>query len=254
VGNRLEADATARVESWTLSVERCVVRPCIALLIGWSVFFVQTVHAGPTKTILVLGDSLSQGFGLAQNEAYPMLLAKKLSAAGLKFQITNASAAGGTTEGGLERLPPHLKRKIDIFVLELGINDAFRGVPVVQIQKNLQQIIEKVKAKNPGVRVVIAGMQLPNYSADDYVFAFGKMFTDLAAKNDAVLVPYLLDHVAGDPSLNLPDGIHPNAEGQRILAENVWHVLEPVAHEVSKVSSRAAQTARDPTQFRGSRE
>jgi acyl-CoA thioesterase-1 len=250
MGNRLEAGATARVESWTLSVEHCVVRPCIALLIGWSVFFVQTVHAGPTKTILVLGDSLSQGFGLAQNEAYPMLLAKKLRAAGLKFQITNASAAGGTTEGGLERLPPHLKRKIDIFVLELGINDAFRGVPVVQIQKNLQQIIEKVKVKNPGVRVVIAGMQLPNYSADDYVFAFGKMFTDLAAKNDAVLVPYLLDHVAGDPSLNLPDGIHPNAEGQRILAENVWHVLEPVAREVAKVSSRAAQTARDPTQFR----
>jgi acyl-CoA thioesterase I len=233
MGNRLEADATAGVESWTLSVERCAVRACIALLIAWSVFFVQTVHAGPTKTILVLGDSLSQGFGLAPNEAYPMLLAKKLRAAGLNFQVSNASAAGGTTEGGLERLPAHLKRKIDIFILELGINDAFRGVPVDQIENNLQQIIEKVKTRNPQVRVVIAGMQLPNYTTDDYVSAFGKMFAGLAAKNGAVLVPYLLQSVAGDPSLNLSDGIHPNAAGQKILAETVWHVLEPVAREVA---------------------
>jgi acyl-CoA thioesterase I len=250
MGNRLEADATAGVESWTLSVERCVVRACIAFLIAWSVFSVQAVHAGPTKTILVLGDSLSQGFGLAPGEAYPMLLAKKLRAAGLNFQVTNASAAGGTTEGGLERLPAHLKRKIDIFILELGINDAFRGVPVDQIQNNLQQIIDKAKARNPSVRVVIAGMQLPNHATDDYVSAFGKLFADLAAKNGAALVPYLLQSVAGDPSLNLSDGIHPNAAGQKVLAETVWHVLEPVAREVSKVSSRAAQTARDPTQFR----
>jgi len=161
LGNRLQADATAAVESWRLSVERCVVKDCIALLIAWSVFSVQTVQAGPTKTILVLGDSLSQGFGLASNEAYPMLLAKKLRAAGLNFQVTNASAAGGTTKGCLERLPAHLKRKIDIFILELGINDAFRGMPVDQIQNNLQQIIDKVKTRNPQVRVVIAGCNYP---------------------------------------------------------------------------------------------
>ena len=184
------------------------------------------------KTILVLGNSLSAGFGLKSSEAYPALLAKKLRAGGLKFQVTNASQTGGTTEGGLERLPAHLKRKIDIFILELGINDAFRGVPVDQIQNNLQQMIDKVKARNPDVRVLIAGMQLPNYAADDYVFAFGKMFAELAAKNGGSLVPYLLDGVAGDPSLNLPDGIHPNVAGQKILAENVWRVLEPVAREV----------------------
>jgi acyl-CoA thioesterase I len=228
-----KADATAGFESWTLSVERCFVRTCIALLIALSVFFVQTVHAGPTKTILVLGDSLSQGFGLASNEAYPMLLAKKLRAAGLNFQVTNASAAGGTTEGGLERLPAHLKRKIDIFILELGINDAFRGVPVDQIQNNLQQIIDKVKTRNPHVRVVIAGMQLPDYATDDYISAFGTMFADLAARNGAALVPYLLQGVAGAPSLNLSDGIHPNAAGQKILGETVWHMLEPVAREVA---------------------
>jgi acyl-CoA thioesterase-1 len=178
-----------------------------------------------------------------------MLLAKKLRAAGLNFRVINASAAGGTTEGGLERLPAHLKRKIDIFILELGINDAFRGMPVDQIQNNLQQIIDKVKTRNPRMRVVIAGMQLPNYTTDDYVSAFGKMFADLAVKDGAALVPYLLQSVAGDPSLNLSDGIHPNAAGQKILAETVWHVLEPVAREVS--NSVIPSEARDLTHDRG---
>ena len=196
--------------------------------------YTQALHAGPTKSILVFGDSLSDGFMLKRSEAYPALLAKKLHAAGLNFQVTNASAARGTTEGGLERLPPHLKHSIDIFILELGINDAFRGVSVDQIQSNLQQIIDKVKARNPNLRVVIAAMQLPNYASDDYVSAFGKMFGDLASTNNAALVPYLLQGVAGDPSLNLHDGIHPNAAGQKILAENVWRVLEPVAREVAQ--------------------
>jgi acyl-CoA thioesterase-1 len=214
------------------------VRTGIALVCAsWLILPLHTAHASPTKTILVLGDSLSQGFGLAPSEAYPMLLAKKLRAAGFKFEVTNASAAGGTTEGGLQRLPAHLKRKIDIFILELGINDAFRGVPVDQIQNNLQQIIDKAKARNPSVRVVIAGMQLPNHATDDYVSAFGKMFPDLAAKNDAALVPYLLQGVAGDPSLNISDGIHPNAAGQKILAETVWEVLQPIAREVAVIPS-----------------
>ena len=194
-----------------------------------SLLCAQVANAAQMKRILVLGDSISEGFQLKPSEAYPMLLAKKLRDAGLNFEVINASATGGTTAGGLERLPTHLKRKIDIFILELGINDAFRGIPVDQIQKNLQQIIDKVKARNPEVRIVIAGMQLPNYAADDYVSAFGKMFTDLAAKNGAALVPYLLDGVAGDPALTLLDGIHPNAAGQKILAENVWQTLEPIA-------------------------
>ena len=209
-------------------------RTCIALFrFTWLILSVATIHASSTKTILVLGHSLSQGFGLAPTEAYPTLLSKKLRAAGLNFQVTNASAAGGTTEGGLQRLPGHLKRRIDIFILELGINDAFRGVPVDQIQNNLQQIIDKAKARNPGVRLVIAGMQLPNHTSDDYVSAFGRMFSELAAKNKAALVPYLLQGVAGDPSLNVSDGIHPNAAGQKILAETVWQVLEPIVREVA---------------------
>jgi len=211
--------------------------PIALLCVAWLSLSVETAPAGRVQTILVLGDSLSQGFGVAPTDAYPMLLARKLRAAGLNFQVTNASAAGGTTEGGLERLPAHLKRRIDIFVLELGINDAFRGVPVEQIQHNLQQIIDKVKARNPNVRLVIAGMQLPNYTADDYIFAFGKMFADLAAKNGAALVPYLLQGVAGDPSLNLSDGIHPNVAGQKILAKTVWHVLQPIARESAVIPS-----------------
>jgi acyl-CoA thioesterase-1 len=199
-----------------------------------SIMLAQVATAAEPKAILVFGDSLSGGFMLKSSEAYPALLAKKLRAAGLNFLVTNASAAGGTTEGGLERLPPHLKHRIDILILELGINDAFRGLPIEQVQNNLQQIIDKVKARNPNARVVIAGMQLPGYGADDYVSAFGQMFADLAAKNRAALVPYLLKGVAGNPSLNLSDGIHPNAAGQKILAENVWRVLEPVAREVAR--------------------
>ena len=197
-----------------------------------SIVCARHAPAAEPKTILVFGDSLSDGFMLKRSQAYPALLATKLQAAGLNVQVINASAAGGTTEGGLERLPPHLKRRIDIFILELGINDAFRGLAVDAIQTNLQQIIDKVKARSPNVRIVIAGMQLPNYSADDYVSAFGKLFGDLATRNNAALVPYLLQGVAGDPSLNLPDGIHPNAAGQKILAENVWAVLQPIAREV----------------------
>jgi acyl-CoA thioesterase-1 len=215
---------------------KCTVAAFLAMM---SLVFAEHAPAGQPKTILVFGDSLSDGFMLKRSQAYPALLAKKLRAAGLNFQVTNASASGGTTEGGLERLPPHLEHRIDIFVLELGINDAFRGLSIDQIQHNLQQIIDKVKGRNPNVRVVIAGMQLPNYAADDYVSAFDKMFAELATRNNAALVPYLLQGVAGDPSLNLADGIHPNEAGQKILAENVWRVLEPIAREVAMVSSRA---------------
>jgi acyl-CoA thioesterase I len=210
------------------------VKACIPLLgVAFSMLSIAVSAGAAPKAILVFGDSLSEGFMLKHSEAYPALLAKKLRAAGLNFSVTNASATGGTTDGGLERLPPHLKQRIDILILELGINDAFRALPIDQIQSNLQQIIDQVKAKNPNARVVIAGMQLPDYTADDYVFAFGQMFTGLAAKNRAALVPYLLQGVAGNPSLNLSDGIHPNAAGQKILAENVWRVLEPVARQVA---------------------
>ena len=206
----------------------------------------QSVNAAsrdssPMKRILILGDSLSAGFALRPNQAYPALLTEKLRAASLNFEIINASQSGGTTEGGLRRLPAHLKRKIDIFILELGINDAFRGVPIAEIRSNLQAIIDQVKARNPNVRIIIAGMQLPNYASDDYVFAFGQMYADLAAKNNAALIPYLLEGVSGDPLLNQPDRVHPNAAGQKILVETVWRVLEPIARETATQPSARVQ-------------
>jgi acyl-CoA thioesterase I len=201
------------------------------------IFLAQSVTAAshdssPVKRILVLGDSLSAGFGLEPSQAYPAVLAEKLRETGLtNFEITNASQSGGTTEGGLQRLPAHLKRNIDIFILELGINDAFRGVPISGIRNNFQAIIDMVKARYPNARVIIAGMQLPSYADDAYVSAFGQIYADLAAKNNAALIPYLLEGVAGDPLLNQPDHVHPNAAGQKVLAENVWRVLESVARE-----------------------
>ena len=194
---------------------------------------VPGISASPIKRILVFGDSLSDGYGLKRSQAYPALLAAKLEAAGLHYQVINSSATGDTTDSGLRRLPPHLKRKIDILILELGINDAFRGVPVDEIRKNLQAIIDQVKARNPRLGFIICGMRLSHYAAENYVSAFGQMYVDLAVKNHATLVPYLLDGVAGDPLLNLPDHIHPNAAGQKILAENLWRVLEPIAREAA---------------------
>ena len=120
------------------------------------------------------------------------------------------------------------RKKIDVFILALGINDAFRGTPIDQIRSNLQAIIDRTRGRHPGVSIIIAGMQLPLASSDGYVRAFGEMFAALAEKNHASLIPYLLEGVGGDPEMNLPDRIHPNAAGQRILAENVWRVLEPM--------------------------
>lgn len=191
------------------------------------------------RTILMLGNSLTDGFGLSRNQAYPALITDKMRAAGYRgFEVINAGQSGDTTAGGLRRLPKYLGRKIDIFVLELGINDAFRGVPLEQMRANLQTIIDRVREKNPGVAIIIAGMQLPVYGADSYVRGFGEMFGELAQRNEAALIPYLLLGVGGDPSLNLNDLIHPNAAGQRILANNVWAVLDPLLRKATTRSPR----------------
>jgi acyl-CoA thioesterase I len=181
-------------------------------------------------TIVALGDSLTAGYGLSRKQAYPALVAEKMRAAGYEFEVVNAGSSGDTTAGGLERLPAILRadKKIDIFILELGINDAFRGVPIDQIRANLQAIIDQVRARHRGVSIVIAGMQLPDFSSDDYVGAFGGIFAALAEKNRAALIPYLLEGVGGNPAFTQWDRVHPNAAGQRVLAENVWQVLEPM--------------------------
>jgi acyl-CoA thioesterase-1 len=186
--------------------------------------------ASKVITIVALGDSLTAGFGLSRQQAYPALVAEKMRAAGYEFEVVNAGSSGDTTAGGLRRLPAILRahKKIDIFILELGINDAFRGVPIDQVRANLQAIIDQVRARHPTAAIVIAGMQLPDFSNDDYMGAFGGIFGALAEKNRATLIPYLLEGVGGNPELNQWDRVHPNAAGQRVLAENVWRVLEPL--------------------------
>ncbi|MEO8044757.1 MAG: arylesterase [Spartobacteria bacterium] len=186
----------------------------------------QAAARGKIPTVLVLGDSLSAGYGLKRAEAYPALLSEKAEAAGQRLRIVNAGVSGDTTAGGLRRLPRLLDRPIDVFIVELGINDIFRGVPVSQIEANLQKIIDLVRAHSPQVRVIVAGMQLPRTAVEDSLTSFGRIYAELARRNWAELVPFLLDGVAGNPNLNLPDMIHPNASGQKILAANVWPVLE----------------------------
>ena len=188
-------------------------------------------------TILMLGDSLTDGYRLDRKQAYPALVQEKIRAAGLRYEVINAGVSGDTTAGGLSRLPRYLDRKIDVLVLALGINDAFRGVQLETMRKNLQAIIDRVKARNPDAQIVIAGMQLPEFGADGYVRAFGEMFHELAKENDAALLPYLLRGVGGDPNLNLSDRIHPNAAGMRVLADNVWSVLEPVLQKAAARST-----------------
>ncbi len=180
------------------------------------------------RTILVLGDSLAAGFGLDANQAFPTLLQNKINEAQLNFEVINAGLSGDTSAGGLRRIDWVLKRKIDVLVLELGGNDGLRGLPVDAMQSNLQTIIDRTRAKYPQAQVIIAGMQMPTNFGAEYARAFQEVFPALARKNKTALIPFLLEGVGGNPELNLPDRIHPTAEGHKIVAENVWKTLRPL--------------------------
>jgi acyl-CoA thioesterase-1 len=180
------------------------------------------------KTILFYGDSLTAGYGLSAEEAFPALIGKKLTEKGKSVKVINAGLSGETSAGGLSRIDWVLRQPVDIFVLELGPNDGLRGLPLEQTEKNLQAIIDKVRAKNPAVKIVIAGMMVPPNIGPDYTEKFKTIFPALAKKNKASLIPFLLQDVAGNEKLNLPDGIHPNAEGHQIVAENVLRIIEPL--------------------------
>jgi len=184
-------------------------------------------------TIVVLGDSLAAGYGLELSEAFPALLQKKVDEVGLKFSVINAGISGDTSAGGLRRMDWLLKRRVDVLVLELGGNDGLRGLPVAATATNLQAIIDRTRQKYPLAQIVIAGMQMPPNMGADYNEAFAKIFPALATANHAALIPFLLEGVGGHPDLNLPDLIHPTAEGHRIVAENVWKVLRPVLEKGS---------------------
>ena len=178
------------------------------------------------KNILFFGTSLTAGLGLDPSEAYPALIQNRIDSLKLPYNVINAGLSGETSAAGKSRIDWLLKQKIDIFVLELGANDGLRGIPVAETTKNLQFIIDEVKTKYPDVKMVLAGMQVPPNMGSTYANNFKEMFPALAKKNDMVLIPFLLDKVGGVPKLNQPDGIHPTAEGDKILAENVWVKLE----------------------------
>jgi acyl-CoA thioesterase I len=182
----------------------------------------------PAKTILFYGDSLTAGYGLSPEEAFPALVGKTLNAKGKSTKIINAGLSGETSAGGLSRLDWVLRQPVDIFILELGPNDGLRGLPLEQTEKNLQAIIDKVKSKYPKVRIVIAGMLVPPNMGEEYTTKFKRIYPELAKKNQASLIPFLLEGVAGHENLNLPDGIHPNIEGHKMVADNVLKVVEPL--------------------------
>ncbi len=181
-----------------------------------------------TKTIVFFGNSLTAGYGLTPAEAFPALIGEKIDSAGLPYKVVNAGVSGETSSGGASRIDWILKQPLDVFVLELGANDGLRGIPLAQTRQSLQEIIEKVKAKYPGATLVLAGMQIPPNMGQQYATGFRNLYPELAAKNGMTLVPFLLEGVGGERSLNLEDGIHPTAEGHKLVAENVWRVLAPV--------------------------
>ncbi|ARV05778.1 arylesterase [Polaribacter sp. SA4-10] len=182
-----------------------------------------------TKTILFFGDSLSAGYGLEDiNDSFPAVIQAKIDSLSLDYTVINSGLSGETTAGGKNRIDWVLNQKIDIFVLELGANDGLRGVPLKETRENLQAIINAVLKKNAATKIILAGMQLPPNIGKDYTSAFRTIFPELAQKNKLYLIPFLLKDVGGIPSLNQADGIHPTVEGQKILANNVWTVLEPI--------------------------
>lgn len=188
----------------------------------------STVNAGQTttKTIVFFGNSLTAGYGLEPAQAFPNLIQQKLDSLNLPYKVVNAGVSGETSAGGASRVDWILKQPVDVFVLELGANDGLRGIPVAETKKNLQSIIDKVKAKYPQAKIVLAGMQVPPNMGRDFAAEFQQMFPELAQKNNAALIPFLLEGVGGEAHLNLEDGIHPTAEGHQILAQNVWPVLQ----------------------------
>jgi acyl-CoA thioesterase-1 len=188
-----------------------------------------TAPASTRPRIVALGDSLTAGLGLAPDQAYPALLQARLKDAGLDYEVVNAGVSGDTSAGGLERLEWALQGNVKILIVAIGGNDALRGLPADALATNLSQIIERARARQ--IRVILAGMEAPPNYGRDYIVSFHKVYPALAEKYQVAFVPFLLQNVAGLPELNQADGIHPTPAGARIVADNVWAVLKPLAED-----------------------
>jgi acyl-CoA thioesterase-1 len=180
------------------------------------------------QTILFFGDSLTAGYGLKNTarESMPGLIQQKFDAEGIDAEAINAGLSGDTSSGGLLRVDKFLTLSVDIFVLELGINDAIRGIHPQITLKNLQTIIDKVKAQYPKVKLALLGMEIPTFLRGDFAEEFRSIFRQLAAVNDMAFVPFMLAGVAGKKHLNIFDRLHPNADGYKIIADNVYPVIK----------------------------
>jgi acyl-CoA thioesterase I len=190
----------------------------------------QSTAPAPTgrKTIVFFGNSLTAAYNLKQTQGFPALIQQKIEAAGLAYTCVDAGLSGETTADGVNRVDWILRKPADVFVLELGGNDALRGLPLDKTRQNLDLILRKVNNLYPNCKLVVAGMQAPPNLGKSYTNDFKSMYPALATAHKAALIPFLLEGVAGDAALNLPDGIHPNEKGQVIVADNIWKVIQPL--------------------------
>ncbi|PIW04342.1 MAG: arylesterase [Cytophagales bacterium CG17_big_fil_post_rev_8_21_14_2_50_40_13] len=177
------------------------------------------------KTIIFFGDSITAGYGLSMEEAYPNLIQKRIDSLGLNYEVINAGLSGEASAGGLDRIDWILKGKPDIFVLELGGNDGLRGLSIEETEANLKAMIDKVRAANSNTKILLAGMQIPPNLGQEYTKAFRNVFPKVAKDKNVELIPFLLENVGGATKLNQSDGIHPNTAGHKIVAETVWGYL-----------------------------
>lgn len=182
------------------------------------------------KRIVFFGDSITAGYGLSTEQAFPALIQQKLDSGDMSYEVINAGLSGETSAGGLGRIDWILRSKPDIFILELGGNDGLRGLSLDETEKNLTEMVKRVRAKNPDVVVILAGMQIPPNLGQDYTGRFKNLFAKVAKSTKAELIPFLLENVGGYPELNLSDGIHPNEKGHRIVAETVWNDIRKYLH------------------------
>ncbi len=205
------------------------------------------LHSAPrapdtTGVVLFLGTSLTAGYGIGAEYAYPALIQQKLDSAGYGLRVVNAGISGETSAGGLRRLDWSLQQHVHVLVLELGANDGLRGLSIEAMRENLDAIIKQTRDRYPDAAIVIAGMEAPPNLGRRYTTEFREVFRDLAGEHDAALVPFLLAGVAAVPELNQEDGIHPNIAGQKRVAENVWKVLQPVIRQQLARSPAPAAT------------
>lgn len=213
---------------WNKSLTAQIFLLPIVLLIP---LFAATAEEARPLRVLFLGDSLSAGFGLSEEQAYPALLEQLASRSGESIEAVNAGVSGDTSAGGLRRLDWLLRSKVDILVIALGGNDALRGINPTETKKNIGAMIDRYRARFPRGRVLLAGMKAPPNMGPDYEAAFSRIYGELAEEKDVALLPFLLEGVAAVPELNQLDGIHPNAEGQRKIAGHVWPSLKTLLEE-----------------------